>query len=123
MGLNSAWEIDHHFRSRASINMEALSRALDQLQDGQYGDWLKIAYLPSPCHRPRGDERRLHALLLAVHGFQIVLHGHVHEAKEGFYKYDDKRGIHIIGAGTFGAPTRELVPGIPLQYNLLTLIR
>jgi len=35
-------------------------------------------------------------------------------------KYDDKRGIHIIGAGTFGTPTREQRTGIPLQYNLLT---
>ena len=43
------------------------------------------------------------------------------EAIEGYHKYDDKRGLYIIGAGTFGAPTREQVPGIPLQYNLLIL--
>lgn len=120
LALNSAWEIDHYFRDRASINMEALSRALDQSQDDQYDDWLKIAVF----HHPVTGRETMNddfMQLLAVHGFQIVLHGHVHEAKEGFYKYDDKRGIHIIGAGTFGAPTREQTPGIPLQYNLLTL--
>ena len=120
LALNSAWEIDHHFRDRASINMEALSRALDQLQDGQYDDWLKIAVF----HHPVTSREAMNddfMQLLAVTGFQVVLHGHVHEAREGFYNYDNKRRIHIIGAGTFGAPTREQVPGIPLQYNLLTL--
>jgi hypothetical protein len=29
------------------------------------------------------------------------------------------RGLRIIGGGTFGAPAREQVTGIPLQYNLL----
>lgn len=120
LALNSAWEIDHHFRDRAGINMDALTRALDQLDDSQYDDWLKIAVF----HHPVTGREAMNddfMQLLAVHGFEIVLHGHVHEAKEGFYKYDDKRGIHVIGAGTFGAPTREQTPGIPLQYNLLTL--
>ena len=58
---------------------------------------------------------------LAVHKFQICMHGHIHEASEDFYKYDDKRGMHIVGAGTFGAPKREQTQSIPLQYNLLTL--
>lgn len=119
LALNSAWEIDHHFRHRSSINMEALARALDQLQDGQYDDWLKIAVFHHPIiGREAMNDDFLQ--LLSVHGFQVCLHGHVHEAKEGFYNYDDKRGIHIIGAGTFGAPTREEVTGAPLQYNLLT---
>ena len=52
--------------------------------------------------------------------FQVVLHGHIHEAIEGFHKYDDRRAVKIIGAGTFGAPAKEQVTGIPLQYNLLT---
>ena len=34
---------------------------------------------------------------------------------------DDARGLHIIGAGTFGAPAEGQKPGIPLQYNLLIL--
>ncbi len=58
--------------------------------------------------------------ILAVHDFRICLHGHIHEAIEGFHKYDDKRGLYIVGAGTFGAPAKVQVTGIPLQYNLLT---
>lgn len=32
----------------------------------------------------------------------------------------EARGLHVIGAGTFGAPASEQVAGTPLQYNLLT---
>lgn len=57
---------------------------------------------------------------LSVHGFQVGLHGHVHEAMQGHHHYDDRRQIYILGAGTFGAPAKEQVPGIPLQYQLLS---
>jgi predicted MPP superfamily phosphohydrolase len=120
LALNSCWQIDHHYRERAGINMDALSRALDQLQDSKYDGWLKIAVWHHPVTGPdmMNDE---FLQLLAVHGFQICMHGHIHEAIEGYHKYDAKRGLHIVGAGTFGAPTREQVPSIPLQYNLLVL--
>ena len=119
LGLNSCWQIDHHYRDRAGIHMPALARALDRLQEGTYDGWLKIAVWHHPVTGPEmmNDE---FMQLLAVHRFQVCLHGHVHEAKEGFYKHDEKSGIHIIGAGTFGTPTREQTPNIPLQYNLLT---
>jgi len=118
LALNSCWQIDHHFQKRAGINMEALSNALNRLQDETYKGWLKIAV----WHHPVTGEEMMNndfMQLLAVHGFQICMHGHIHEAIEGFHKYDDIRGVHIISAGTFGAPTREQVAGIPLQYNLL----
>jgi small GTP-binding protein len=119
LALNSCWQIDHHFDQRAGINTDALSRAHDRLQDEKYDNWLKIAVWHHPVtgKEPMNDEFLQY---LSVHNFQICMHGHIHEAMEGFYKYDDRRGIHIIGAGTFGAPTNEQVPGIPLQYNLLT---
>jgi len=120
LALNSCWQIDHHFRQRAGINMDALSRALDRLQDEKYDDWLKIAVWHHPVtgkERMKNDE---FLELLSVRKFQICMHGHIHEAIECFHKYDDRRGIHIIGAGTFGAPSEEQVTGIPLQYNLLT---
>jgi len=120
LALNSTWEIDHHYRDRANINMDALSCALDQLQGSKYDDWLKIAVWHHPVTGREGMNDEF-LQLLAVHGFQICMHGHVHEAKQGLYTHDPARGIHIIGAGTFGAPTREQVSGIPLQYNLLTL--
>ena len=119
LGLNSCWQIDHHFRDRASIHMPAFTAALDRLQSGAYDGWLKIA----TWHHPVAGKEMMNdefMQLLAVHDFQVCLHGHIHEAIEGFHKYDDRRGVRTIGAGTFGAPAREQVIGIPLQYNLLT---
>jgi hypothetical protein len=120
LGLNSCWELDHHFHDRASIQMESLSQALDHLQDGAYNDWLKIAVWHHPISEPEMMKDVQFLELLTKHGFQICMHGHIHEAIEGFHKYDDKHGINIVGAGTFGAPAREQVSGIPLQYNILT---
>ena len=119
LGLNSCWQLDHHFRDRASIHMPALTKAFDRLNDGKYEGWLKIA----TWHHPVTGKEMMNdefMQLLAIHGFQLCLHGHIHEAIEGFHKYDDRRADNIIGAGTFGALTRDQVPGIPLQYNLLT---
>ena len=119
LALNSCWHIDHHFRQRAEINMDAVTHAIDRLLEGKYDDWLKIAV----WHHPVTGKEMMNdefLQLLSVHNFQICMHGHIHEAIECFHKYDDRRGIHIIGTGTFGAPSKEQVPGIPLQYNLLT---
>ena len=117
--LNSCWQIDHHFKDGAGLNMDALHHALDHLQHESHKGWLKIAVWHHPVtgRWMMNDE---FMQLLAVHGFQVCMHGHIHEAVEGYHKYDNNRGIHIIGAGTFGAPAEEQVRGIPLQYNLLT---
>ena len=59
---------------------------------------------------------------LAVNGFKFFLHGHIHEAQASLFRYDMSvkgRKLDGICAGTFGAPTKELVPGYPWQYNLL----
>lgn len=123
LSLNSSWEVDHYdpHHKRASINIDALSNALSQLMDNKYDGWLKIAVWHHPVTGPEMMKNVEFLQQLAVHGFQICMHGHIHEAIEDYHKYDDKRGIHIVGAGTFGAPKREQITGIPLQYNLLIL--
>lgn len=123
LGLNSCWEIDHYkpHHKRANVNIEAISHSLDQLLDHKYDDWLKIAVMHHPITGSDAIENVDFLEQLVTHGFKICMHGHIHESIERYHKYDDKRGIHIIGAGTFGAPKREQVTGIPLQYNLLTL--
>lgn len=122
LGLNSCWELDHHFRDRAGIHIPALTRALDRLRDGngKYDNWLKIALWHHPVTGKAAMNNRF-LQLLVTNGFRLCLHGHIHEAMEAFHQYDESRGIRIIGAGVFGAPTKQQAPGIPLQYNLLTL--
>jgi len=125
LGLNSAWELDHHYKSRASINMNALSNALTQIRRNRvYDNCLKIAVWHHPLISAYEDRITDAAFLeqLAVAGFRFFLHGHIHEAKTSNYRYDmsqDGRKLDQICAGTFGAPTQELVTGTPWQYNLL----
>jgi GTPase SAR1 family protein/predicted MPP superfamily phosphohydrolase len=119
IGLNSCWELDHHFRQKASINMEALAAALDRFQEKKYDGWLKVAVWHHPvAGKEMMDDSFMQ--LLSVHKFQVCLHGHIHRAREGFFRYDKQREIHIVGAGTFGAPAKDQTTGVPLQYNLLT---
>lgn len=118
LSLNSSWQIDFHYKNRASICPIALSEAIEQLKDGDYTGWLKIAVFHHPV---TGKDPMDDAFMqqLSLHGFNICLHGHVHEASAKLYDFDKSRQIHIIGAGTFGAPSKSQMPGIPLQYNLL----
>lgn len=125
LGLNSAWEIDHHFRDRASIHPQALGNALLRLGPPIEGR-LRIATFHHPVHSGEDSRLRDAGFLqqLAVNGFRLVLHGHVHKADSECYRYERAAGgrqLELVAAGTFGAPVREWVPGYPLQYNLLLI--
>jgi predicted MPP superfamily phosphohydrolase len=125
LGLNTAWEIDHRFRDRASLHAGALAEALQQLPAPTATE-LRIATFHHPIHSPEESRLRDSGFLqqLAVAGFRLILHGHVHRADALLYRYDRTVGgrqIDIVTAGTFGAPVREWVPGYPLQYNLLLI--
>lgn len=120
LGLNSCWELDHFYKERSSINSIALSNAIEQIL-GNYDDWLKIAIWHHPVNSAESMKNTAFLEQLAVNGFQIGIHGHIHEAKDEYFQYDTNRGLKIIAAGTFGAPAHEQVTGIPLQYNLLVL--
>jgi Calcineurin-like phosphoesterase/TIR domain len=129
LALNSAWEIDHHFRSRASIHTGALSRALVWLGEHRYPDHLHLAVWHHPVTGPAPDRIVDTGFMqqLAVAGFRVALHGHVHRADSQLYRHDvtapGGRRIEIVAAGTFGAPVHQWVPGYPLQYNLIRITR
>ena len=122
LGLNSAWQLDHHYKSRASIKPEALSNAFEEIRrNPEYQNCQKIAVWHHPIDSASEDRIKESNFLerLAVNGFRIFLHGHVHQAQKGFYEYDAERGLYRICAGTFGAPTRELPTATAWQYHLL----
>jgi hypothetical protein len=127
LGLNSAWEIDHHHRDRAGIHPEAVTNALNTLRARpDWADCLKIAVWHHPLEGPEDSRITDHGFLerLAQAGFRLALHGHIHKAQTGQYHSDLSPGgrrIAIVAAGTFGAPSRDWTPGYPLQYNLLRL--
>jgi predicted phosphohydrolase len=120
LGLNSCWELDHHFTDRSSINMRALTKALDRLNSSVYDSWFKLAVWHHPTNGAAGMGCDF-LELLATSGFKVCLSGHIHEAKNESFLYDYERRLHLIGAGTFGARPNDQVPGISLQYNLLDL--
>lgn len=126
LGLNSAWKLDHRFTARAEINPISINRALTEIRKADFESRLKIATWHHPLVSPYEDRLSDHDFLeqLANAGFKIALHGHIHRAESSLYRYDmsmSGRKMEIVGAGTFGAPTRELFPGYPWQYNLLRI--
>ena len=127
VGFNSVWEADHHFKTRISINPDAIEYALDQIRTKpELESCLKFAVWHHPLSSPDEDRIKNHGFLerLAQAEFRVCLHGHIHKSDAGLFRYDmspDGRQIHVVGAGTFGAPAREWAPGYPLQYNLLRL--
>ena len=122
LSLNSCWEIDHHepHKTRSGIHMNALSNALSKILDGngKYDNWLKIAVWHHPVTGPETMKNVDFLQQLVDHGFQICMHGHMHEAQQNYFMHGHK-GMTIVGAGTFGAPKKEQVQSIPFQYNLL----
>ncbi|AOY83746.2 HEAT repeat domain-containing protein [Moorena producens JHB] len=126
LGLNSAWQLDHHFKDRASIHSGALSNAITEIRRNQdYRNCLKIAVWHHALNSAGSDRITDQGFIeqLAVAGFRFFLHGHIHKAETSLFRYDLSpygRKLDGICAGTFGAPTKELVTGYPWQYNLLT---
>ncbi len=95
LGLNSAWELDHHYKARAGIHPIALSRALERIHaEPMYEDFLKIAVWHHPVASAFEDRIKDHGFLerLAVAGFRLGLHGHIHKAQESLYRYDVSAG-------------------------------
>jgi 3',5'-cyclic AMP phosphodiesterase CpdA len=123
LGLNSAWQLDHHYTCRAGINNSALANALREVDANPiYRDSrLKIATWHHPLNSTEEDRIKDHGFMqqLSQHGFRLALHGHIHRARNENFQYRADRQIQVIAAGTFGAPVREWEPGYPLQYNLL----
>ncbi len=82
LGLNSAWELDHHYKTRAEINENAINKALKTIRNNPtYQDCLKIAVWHHPLHSSFEDRIKDHGLIqtLARSGFRLALHGHIHK--------------------------------------------
>lgn len=111
--------------SEAAIS--ELVNALTQIRRNlDYKNCLKIAVWYHPLDSAYSDRITDQGFLeqLAVNGFRLFLHGHIHKAETSLFRYDmssNGRNLDRICAGTFGAPVREWVPGYPLQYNLLKI--
>jgi small GTP-binding protein len=135
LAFNSAWEIDEHFPSRASIHGGALSRALGQA-DEQLAKARASGALPAGrsvlriavWHHPisgadmMSDDAFGERLRQA--DVRLCLHGHVHEERaQLLHHLHPTRRMHVVGAGSFGAPAHHRPESTPRLYNLMEIAR
>lgn len=133
LALNSCWEIDEFFPTRASIYPRALGKGLvaaaEQIKHAKESGILKekdeilrlaIWHHPVTGNEKIGDDAFLGRLSQA--GFKLCLHGHVHEERADLIGYTDpERQIYIAGAGSFGAPAGQRPEAVPRLYNVLEI--
>jgi hypothetical protein len=133
LALNSAWQIDEHFRDRSAIHLGALARLLDAADRsvaeathaarlGPDAEVLRIAVWHHPItgNEKIADDAFVDSLRRA--GIRLCLHGHVHEERADLIGYlHPTNRLHVLGAGCFGAPLRERPESTPRLYNLVEL--
>jgi small GTP-binding protein len=131
LALNSAYQIDEYFPDRSAIHLGALARLLDQAErfvdDARRaarlrGDVLRIAVWHHPItgNEKIVDDAFVDSLVRA--GVRLCLHGHVHEDRADLIGYwHPTNRLHVLGAGSFGAPARERPEATPRLYNLVEI--
>ncbi len=135
LAMNSAWEIDEYFRERSGIWEHALSRGLTAA-DQELAQARKRGELPRDArvlrlavwHHPITGNEKIQADAfmgrLQQADVRVCLHGHVHEDRADLVNYvHSERRIHVVGAGSFGAPTHERPESVPRLFNLLEVER
>ena len=133
LAINSCWEIDEFYRTRASIYASALTRGLVEA-DSQIDNAKSQGVLRSSeevlrvavWHHPvTGNEKILDDGFLErlkQSGFRLCLHGHVHEDRSDIVGYPHPtRRIYVAGAGAFGAPAHDRPEAVPRLYNVLEI--
>ncbi|WP_395844814.1 metallophosphoesterase [Archangium violaceum] len=135
LAMNSAWEIDEYFRERSSISEKALARGLATAEQdvrrarecGELADGAKVLRLAVWHHPITGNEKIQDDAFISrllQKDVRICLHGHVHEDRADLVNYlHSERKLHVVGAGSFGAPMRERPESVPRLFNLLEVQR
>ncbi len=135
LAFNSAWEIDEHNPHRSSIHPGAVSRALkeaDKESSEAQGSGklapgrglLRIAVWHHPVTGRELMSNDSFIGLLQQADVRLCFHGHVHEARAEVMRYlHPSRRLHVIGAGSFGAPAHDRPEATPRMYNVVELQR
>ncbi|HRI67722.1 MAG TPA: metallophosphoesterase [Polyangium sp.] len=133
--FNSAWEIDEEYRERSGLCPGAVSRALEagnrQLREaqerGELGPDDHVSRLAIFHHPVTGNEKIHDAAFLEQfrrNDIRAVFHGHVHEERVAIEGHlSPFRHLHVVGAGSFGAPGSHRPEAVPRLYNLITISR
>jgi small GTP-binding protein len=135
MAMNSAWLIDEFHPDRSIISEAGLTKGLmeadrqirDARRDNRLAANAPILRIAVWHHQVAGDEKIADDSFikrLCHADFKLCLHGHVHDDKNYLIGYTHPaHGIHIAGAGSFGAETAHRPPSAPRLYNLIEIPR
>jgi 3',5'-cyclic AMP phosphodiesterase CpdA len=133
--MSSAWEIDEYFPGRSSIHAGALSRGLAEAERqlerakesgalASDAEVLRIAVFHHPVTGNEKIEDDAFLDRLRQAGVRVCLHGHVHEDRADLVGYlHPVRRLHVVGAGSFGAPAYHRPESVPRLYNLVEIDR
>jgi hypothetical protein len=135
LALNSAWEIDEYYRERSGIHDSALAAGLLKAEEqikqardgGQLAQEAQVLRLAVWHHPVTGNEKiTKDAFLeqLRQENVKLCLHGHIHEDRADLVGYlHPTRKLHVVGAGSFGAPVNDRPESTPRLYNVLEVWR
>jgi predicted phosphodiesterase len=130
LAMNSAWEIDEYFQGRSSIFEQALSRGLfvaDQQKRGAFGPEERVLRIAVWHHPITGNDKIQDTAFvdrMLQADVRVCLHGHVHEDRAELVNYlHPERRLHVMGAGSFGAPMHHRPESVPRLFNLLEVQR
>jgi predicted MPP superfamily phosphohydrolase len=125
LGLNSAWDLNHVNAAAASVHRVAFSRALREVMAIKEAP-IRIGAWHHPIDYAGDDRIRDGGFVeqLTQCGFCLAVHGHIHDVTTRELQHEhqaDGRRMHLLAAGTFGAPSKELPTGTPWEYNVLEI--
>lgn len=133
--MNSSWEIDEFHKTRSGINPTALSSCLDKADEqieiakksGRLTSGEKVLRIAVWHHPITGNEKIVEEAFLErlqQAEVRICLHGHVHENRADVIGYvHPSRRLHVIGAGSFGAPMYARPAAVPRLYNVIEIMQ
>jgi hypothetical protein len=131
--FNSAWKIDEWFRDRSGLHSSAVARTIlaadrtvQEARDaGRLAAQARVLRLAVWHHPLTGNEKikdDAFAESLARANVTACLHGHVHEDRADLVNHlHPTRKLHVIGAGSLGAPAAHRPESTPQLYNLIEI--
>ena len=134
LAMNSCWEIDEYYPNRSSLSSSALAKGIDaankQIEKakliGRIPQNEPVLRLGVWHHPVTGNEKIIQDSFLQrlnQADVRLCLHGHIHEVRADVVGYYHPKMMHIVGAGSFGAPMRDRPETTPRLYNLLEISR
>jgi GTPase SAR1 family protein/predicted MPP superfamily phosphohydrolase len=116
--FNSAWNTAQYSPDSSQIIDAAVNEASRRLEEVD-GNPLLIGVWHHPITGNEKIENDAFVQRLRNAGIQLCLHGHIHESKADLLGYLHPRKIHVIGTGSFGAPSKDRKESTPRLYQLL----